>query len=793
MPRTTSARRYIRPGALQRWWREGRTLFADFGGPLLSVTALTADIVRFRFAPSGTFSPSRSWTVVPPDDSLADDSLGTPAFTVREDGAAVEAATDHLVVRVEPAGRTAVRERETARVILTDGELGGPAWDAKSGAARWTHAMPSDERYYGFGERTGPLDKRGRRYTCWATDRYEAQTPDTDEMYQAIPFYLALNGAGQSYGHFLNNTHRTVFDLTDVEGGLSRIEVDGGELDRYFFFGPEPARALERYTELTGRMPLPPRWALGYHESRWSYESAATALTIAAELRRRRIPSDVIHLDIDYMDAFRVFTWHPERFPDPAGLMSSLRAQGFKVVTIVDPGVKHQPEGGYRLYTEGVERGCFVRRHPSSDKPFLGWVWPGLCAFPDFTRADVRSWWGDWYRGLWDVGVRGILNDMNEPAMHDKPYDDLDGFRTDPPLETPHGSPEEETTHAEVHNVYGHLETRATFEAWRSHRPDERPFLLTRAGFAGVQRYAGIWAGDNQSSWEHLAMSLPQLLNMGLSGLALAGADIGGFFEDCSPELFARWMQLGAFYPFMRSNSAKGTARQEPWSFGERTEKVSRRAIELRYRLLPYLYSVAEEASRTGAPILRPLLYHYAGDPMTHAVEDQALLGPDILIAPVLRPGAEDRALYLPAGVWYDGRSGERMVGGGEVLASASLEMDIPYYLRGGAIVPMGPVLQWSDERAADPMTLHVCPDERGESEGWLYEDDGLSLAYEHGQRWRTHFTCTPLEAGRYRIRATGEGSAAPTPRTIVVRLYGADGVHSSELQPADGSWQLDV
>jgi len=593
---------HTRPGPLRHSWRQGQTLFADYGGPLLAITVLASDLVRIRLAPAGSFAPRRSWAVTPPDDQFI-----SPTFTIDQVADASVLATEHLMVEVaHDGGRVRICERNGGRTVLADGPEGGPAWDAATGAAIWVKQMPPDEHYYGFGERTGLLDKRGRRSTCWTTDEYEHQGPSTDALYLAIPFFLALNAIGCSYGLFLNTTYRSVFDMTDTERGRFQFEVAGGELDYYVIYGPEPARVLERYTQLTGRMPLPPRWALGYHQSRWSYETADCVRDIAAQFRQRSIPADAINLDIDYMDGYRIFTWDGTRFPDPAWLTGELGRQGFKVTAIVDAGVKIEPDGSYPVYAEGKQNGYFIKQsRDATAQEFACYVWPGRCAFPDFLRPDVREWWGQWYAGLLDAGVAGILNDMNEPAMHDKPFDHPESQSTEPPPETPQGPADEPTTHAEARNVYAYLEDQATYQALRRLRPNQRPFLLSRAGYAGVQRYAAVWAGDNASFWEHLEMSLPQLLNMGLSGIAFCGADIGGFFENGSPELYARWMQLGSLYPFARSNSAKGASHNAPWAWGEQAEAICRRALELRYRLLPYLYTLFEEAARTGAPVLK--------------------------------------------------------------------------------------------------------------------------------------------------------------------------------------------
>jgi alpha-glucosidase len=747
---------------LREHWLVGRTLLANYGGPALAVTLLEPGTARIRFAPTGAFAPRRSWSPVPPDDTFEQ----PPVTVATTDAGAVELSSTRLTVRVEPtAGRVTVLDRSNGQVLVSDGADGGPSWAPGGEPATWTRRMPPDEHYFGLGERTGLLDKRGRRHTFWNTDRFEEQGPGTDEMYQAIPFYLAMDASGRCHGVYLNNTYRTVFDLTDQRGERLVVEADRGELDQYVVAGPQPADVVERYTALTGRMSLPPRWALGYHHTRWGYATEARVREVAARLRADGIPADVIYLDIEALDEYRDFTWDREHFPDPAGLVRDLGEQGFKAVLVIDVGIKYQPEGGYDVFTEGTKHGYFLCE---GDHLLLRYVWPGLCAFPDFLREDVRDWWGGWHDELLATGIRGFVNDMNEPSMRDRPILDPEAHRVDPPPDTPHGPPWERTTHAEVHNVYANAENLATSKAMERVRPDERPLLLSRAGFAGVQHHAATWTGDNASYWEHLEMSVPQLLNLGLCGVAFAGADIGGFYADAGPELLARWYQLGAFYPLARANDAKGCADQEPWVWGERIEAICRRALELRYRLLPYLYTVFAEAARTGAPVLRPLLYHYGGDETARLRHDQALLGSDLMVAPVLRPGRTARDVYLPDGRWYDVRTGSVADGRAHVLADAPLDGEIPLYARGGSIIPSGPGQRWADEHRLDPLTLRVYPDPQDRAQGELYEDDGTSLAYRTGVASTTRYS--------YRdgtVTARRSGDFAPARRRVRVLVHG--------------------
>jgi alpha-glucosidase len=683
------------------------------------------------------------------------------------------------------AGRLTI-SRADGSVLFESLDDGGPAFEDDPPSARWSARMPPDRRVFGFGERSGLLDKRGKRYTCWTTDEWRHQGPTTDSLYVAIPWFLALDTDGRCFGLFLNTTFRSAFDMSALAEERFTMDADVDELDWYLIDGPEPGQVLERFAELVGRHELPPRWALGYHQARWSYGSEAEVREVASELRRHAIPADAIHLDIDHMDRYRVFTWDRERFPDPARLVADLRSRDIRLTAVVDAAVNQDPD--FSVYRDGRESGAFVCRDGAE---LTGYLWGGVSVLPDHARSDVRTWWGDLYRGYLDVGVAGFLNDMNEPALHDRPIDDPDTRNSEPPPDTPFGPEGERATHAEVRNVYGLLQDQGTVEALRRARPGERPFLLTRAGFAGIQRYAAVWTGDNASTWEHLEMSLGQVLNLGLSGVAIAGADIGGFFGDCSPELLVRWMQLGAFYPFMRNNSAQDTTHQEPWVWGEPTTSRCRRAIELRYRLLPYLYTVVREAAERGWPVLRPVWFEAPHDPGSQGVEDEALVGRDLLVAPVLRPGKSARDVYLPPGGWFDLRSGRRHEGAHVILASGALDEDVPSFARAGSIIPFGPAVSSTGAGPTDPLRLHVYPAEDGSASGSVYEDDGTSMAYRTGEYAVTSFAAR-RDGGSIVVHASRQGMRAPSRRrvSIVVHL-GGDRREASA--PAAGDWEVTV
>lgn len=741
---------------------QGRHIYFKCGGPLAIVTVLAPNLFRVRMSPTGEFMPRRSWAV-----TLDDEEWPLVPFDIRQNPNTVEIETDRMQLQVKLDNFHLACIDKNGQPFATDTEA-GTSW--RGDTVVTYKRIEAEEHFYGFGERTGLLDKLSKVATNWTTDALDYGVL-TDAMYQAIPFFIALR-PGIAYGIFCNTTFWSQFDIGAAQPGVWSLETRGSELDYYIIYGPEPEQIVSTYTQLTGRMPLPPKWALGYHQCRWSYESETEVRELAKNFRDRSIPCDVIHLDIDYMDGYRVFTWSPKRFPDPTQLLQDLARDGFKTVTIIDPGVKYEPEADYSVFDEGGKNDYFIRK--ADGQIFHGYVWPDKAVFPDFLRPDVRDWWGDRHQTLTDLGVAGIWNDMNEPALSDRPFGD-EGNKIWFPLDAPQGPVEERTTHREVHNLYGQMMAKSCYEGLRRHRPNERSFVLTRSGFAGVQRWSSVWMGDNQSLWEHLEMSLPMLCNMGLSGVPFVGCDIGGFAGNATAEMFARWMQVGMLYPLMRAHSAMSTARHEPWVFGDRTEKICREYIQLRYRLLPYIYSLFWEATTTGAPILRPLLYHFPNDRKTYTLDDQVMLGPSLMAAPVYRPGVECRAVYLPAGVWYDWWTGEIHKGPAHILANAPLET-MPLFVRAGGIIPIAPVMQYADERPLDPLTILIWPVtglETLHKTFVLYEDDGHSFDYQNGV-WAT--TTYHLRQNAHQIIveiAAREGNWTPPRREIVVEAIG--------------------
>jgi alpha-glucosidase len=635
------------------------------------------------------------------------------------------------------------------------------------------------EHYFGCGERTGELDKTGTHQIFWNIDPPPGHTALQNNLYASIPFTLVL-GEGRAWGLFLDSATRVEFDLAHDDPERAWFGAGNGDLVYYVFCGPTPADVLARYTELTGHTPLPPLWALGNGQSRFSYETADEVRQIARSFRERDIPCDTLYFDIDTLDGYRVFTWNPTAFPDPEGLLAELHEMGFHAVSIVDAGVKVDEQ--YPVYTEGRARDLFCKTRQGND--YENAVWPGICVFPDFTNPETRTWWGDQHRPLLDAGVDGIWSDMNEPALF------IPQNSTMPP-DVIHPGGGNAQLHLQVHNAYGSLMAQAAREGLQRVRPNRRPFLISRSGYAGIQRHALLWTGDNSSTWEHLAMSLPQLQNLGLSGVGWAGVDVGGFYGDATGELLARWTEFGLFQPFCRNHSEKQTRHQEPWLFGEPYESVCRAMLKLRQRLLPYLYTLFEECHRTGTPILRPLFWAFPEDQVTYAIDDELMCGDALLVAPVTRPGVEYRHVYLPAGSWFHFWTGARVDGPAHILAHAPLGQPA-IYVRANTALPLWPEMNYVGEHAADPLTFVLYPSE-GRGGATLYEDAGEGYEHLSGVYARRTVTCE-LEAGHIRVViGEREGTLVPARRHLRLELRGmANEPAGVQSGAAPASWQYD-
>jgi alpha-glucosidase len=720
------------------------------GPARVRITAFHDGVIRVRLAASGTFATEPSWAVV--------EQPAAPSVKIEETRDEVRMTAGRIVVRVTRSPLLITFLDSNGNVLLTDDSSLPMAWDGAR--VRVWKKMPAEEFYYGLGDKAGPLNRRNRVFTLWNTDAYAWQE-STDPLYKAIPFFLGLRH-GTAYGVFLDNTYRTGFDFGEDSATRYSFGADGGELNYYFFAGPKPKTVIEEFTALIGRTPLPPLWALGYQQSRWSYDSEARVREIARLFRAKKIPADALYLDIDYQDGNRPFTVDRKRFPHFEQMIRDLLVAGFHTVAITDLHIKK--ESGYAPYEAEMAADAFVKNADGS--VYAGEVWPGECVFPDFTLSRVRAWWGLLYKDFVNMGISGFWNDMNEPAIFKRADKTM-------PLEVVHRLDDGGTLgHAAVHNIYGMENARATYEGLHKLRPNERPFVLTRAAFAGAQRYAASWTGDNSSTWNHLRMTIPTLLSLGLSGYPLVGADVGGFVGSPPPDLLTRWIELGALQPLFRNHTTKESADQEPWVHGPEHEAIRRRSIELRYRLLPYIYTSVEEMSRTGTPLMRPVFLEYPQAEEFYGEDREFLFGPDLLIAPVVEETLDAYKVRFPPGEWYDYWTGDMLAPGKTIEVKPQLDV-IPLYVRAGAILSQQPLVQSTNETPGGLLELRVYPGQ--ECRGTLYLDDGRTFAYTKGEYLRVNYTC---QSGERSVRVTSsarQGNFMPWWSSVQVTVFGAD------------------
>ncbi|QCK14985.1 glycoside hydrolase family 31 protein [Mangrovivirga cuniculi] len=589
--------------------------------------------------------------------------------------------------------------------------------------------LKEDEKFLGLGEKTGPLNKKGRAYVNWNTDQF-AYSPDDDPMYCTTPFYLGVHKDGL-YGVFLDSTYKSSFNFGASNDRFTSITVENGSLNIYYILGDSLAEITQAYCRLTGTQALPPKWSLGYQQCRYSYYPEHEIRNLARTFRDKKIPADVLYFDIHYMEDYKVFTFHNERFPDPKKLISDLKEDGFRSVVIVDPGIK--VEKGYDAYEEGKDKGYFMKYPDGED--FAAQVWPGWSNFPDFTNPEVRDWWKDKIGYYTNLDITGIWNDMNEIASWGQSTPDLiindyDG---------------DKTSHKKARNVYGMQMARSTAEGIIQNKPNERPFVLTRSAYAGIQRFAAVWTGDNVSSDDHMLLGARMLAGMGLCGMAFAGNDAGGFVGETSGKLFARWIAQSAFTPFFRGHTMVNSTDAEPWSFGEEVEDVSRNFIELRYKLMPYIYSLFWEAHNNGMPIVRTLAYYWSNDSTVYdgAFENQYLFGDSIMVAP-MRSDTDFVKIYFPQGVWYDLFTDEKYIGS-EV---SILEYEIakyPLFARGGTFFTEQSLVQNTNENHDGVLKIHLYQGSTGSVFNFVhFEDDNISFDYKEDKYYQRTISYDP-------------------------------------------------
>lgn len=704
----------------------------------LEILFLKPDLVRVSWSPG----------LPPLPYALAQQDWSEVPVSIQEADGAWTLKTDCLEVHVKPDGGLEYCLLDGAKLRSEpppqrQGEISEE--DDSDTPIYWTQfaSLAPEERVYGLGEQSAGLNLRGGVYHLWNSDPGGAYGRGDQPLYAPMPVYLGMHRQG-SYLVFYENPFPATIALPANPQGTSSARKDvaakkehvrasfkGGMLRYYFSPGP-PARALKNFSALTGRSPLPPLWALGYHQCRWGYKDEKHVRQVVQGFKNHNLPLSAIHLDIDYMQEYRVFTVDETRFPDLSALARDLDQEenhagglhppGIRMVAILDPGIKQ--DLNFPLFMEAVREKVLCNL--PDGKPFIGPVWPGWCGFPDFTDPEARQWWGSKYPFLLEKGVRGFWHDMNEPSVFA-----ARGELTFPQA-TRHSLEKRSGDHRQAHNLYGLLMNRSGYEALRKHQPENRPWLLSRSGWPGMQRYAWSWTADTQTSWESLRMTIPTVLGMGLSGVPYSGPDVGGFNGVPSAELYLRWLQAAAFMPFFRTHSALGMPEREPWVYGEPYTSHARQVLELRYRLLPYLYTLAWETSQSGIPIVRPLFWADPQDEELWDVEDTFFLGDALLVAPVVQEGTARRQVRLPAGAWFDFWNERLYNGPGEIELPGDLSR-IPLLVRSGSILPMEKEkrlelhLYWPAEQP---------PSDRA-SGGMLYSDAGDG----YGDRRLDHFS----------------------------------------------------
>jgi alpha-glucosidase len=723
------------------------------GDLVMQITALRENVLRIRASGTGVLPEDASWAV------LAEARAASVNVTQDSDENTVTFHTAALHVSINRATGLMTLTDSTGTVLRQDAE----PMQFDGNGFRLADTMPADEHYFGLGDKTGAFDHREAAFRLWNTDAYGWQE-STDPLYKSIPFYLTYR-AGVSLGVLIDNTWPSSFDFGKTVGNTVQYRAEGGPANIYILYGPSAKAVLKSYAWLTGPTPLPPLWTLGFQQSRYSYMTQDRVLQVAEQLRKDKIPSDAIYLDIDYQEKNRPFTINKDAFPDMAAMVKTLHAEKFHVVAITDLHIPFLPGQDYPPFNSGVAGDEFVKN--SDGTTFVGKVWPGPSVFPDFTRAQTRAWWGTLYNNLAQIGIDGFWNDMNEPSV----FNDLKTMpcsavhRIDEP-----GFAKRTATHCEIHNVYGMENSRATFEGQLALKPDVRPFVLTRASYAGGQRYAATWTGDNSATWNHLRLTTSMLKNLGLSGFALAGADVGGYAGTPTPELLTKWLEIAAFQPIDRDHAEKGTGDHEVWANGPAQEDIRRRFIETRYRLLPYLYTVTEEDTHTGLPLLRPLFLEFpdaAADRHPLDVDlntsGEFMVGPDLLVAAsAFEDQSGDYEATLPSRGWYDFWTGRQVAEGlekvqagglqpesalGPVLLAVRVHRDLstlPVFVRPGTILPIEPLVQSTEEQPSGPLTLRVFPGPN--CGGHLYQDDGTSFGYKRGEFLQMTFSCQTSE-----------------------------------------------
>jgi alpha-glucosidase len=745
------------PTKITNYKKDVDTLFFTCeNGVVLELTIVRDSVFRFRYTTTGTFDNDFSYAIT----KYA--STGFNHLQIDELDDIFKITTSKLICHISKSDLRVTLFDALDNVMINEDELGfhwEESYEYGGNVVKMSKTSHDGESYFGLGDKPTDLNLKGKRFENWVTDSY-AYGKGSDPLYKTIPFFTGLHNK-KAYGIFFDNTFRSFFDFSLERRNVTSFWAQGGEMNYYFIYGPQMEDVVANYTDLTGKPhQLPPLWALGFHQCKWSYYPESKVKEITKTFRDLKIPCDAIYLDIDYMEGFRCFTWNKEYFPDPKRMVKELADDGFKTVVIIDPGIKVDKD--YSVFQEALENDYFCKR---ADGPYMkGKVWPGECYFPDFTKKKVRDWWSDLYKELIeDIGVKGVWNDMNEPAVMEVPNKTF-------PDDVRHDYDGNPCSHRKAHNIYGMQMARATYQGVKKYVYPKRPFVITRAAYSGTQRYTSTWTGDNVATWEHLWIANIQAQRLAMSGFSFAGSDIGGFAEQPQGELFTRWIQLGVFHPFCRVHSSGEHGNQEPWAFDEDVTNIVRKFIELRYQLLPYLYTTFWKYVDEGIPMLKSLVLFDQDDIHTHYRTDEFVFGDKILVCPILEANSRGRRMFLPRGNWYNHWTNEFVKGGKELWVDADID-SMPIFIKEGAIIPKYPVQQYVGEKTIEQVTLEVYYKE-GKEESLLFDDAHDGYDYTKGRYSLRTFKLNG-KSNELIIQQHKEGKYITSYETFMMKFHG--------------------
>ncbi|MBO9634179.1 MAG: DUF4968 domain-containing protein [Chitinophagaceae bacterium] len=731
------------PGNCNSYTVNGNTVvFNGERNARVSIKICSPSVLKIWFSADGQFKRNNESFAV-----IREDLEQAAPVQVNDEPQAYEIFTSRLRIRVNKSPFRLQVFDKWQKLLLSDHNEKGLLQDSNTVAA--FKQLRSDEQFFGLGEKSGPVNRRGRTYTMWNSDK-PCYGPQEDPLYKSIPFFFS----NYKYGIFFDNTWKSKFDFGAASSEYFSFSSNGGEMVYYFIHGNDYAQIIEQYTQLTGKPIMPPNWAFGFSQCRGLYTNEKLARTVAAEFRKRKIPCDIIYQDIGWTEGLQNFKWAPDRYSDPKGMLKYLDSLGFKMIVSQDPVISQKTAEQWK---EADAKGYFttdIRTGRSYDMP---WPWGGNCGVVDFTNPEVADWWGEYQQKPLSDGVRGFWTDMGEPAWSNEDA-------TDRLFMKHHAG-----MHGEIHNVYGLTWDKVVKEQFEKHNPGKRVFQMTRAAYAGLQRYTFGWSGDAgngenvMEGWGRLSNQVAVGVSAGMGLIPFWSCDISGYCGDIKDypamaELYTRWMQFGVFNPLSRAHH-EGDNAVEPWLFGAEAEKNCRAAIEMKYRLFPYIYSYARQAHDKGLPIMRAMILEFPEEENAATADDQFMFGKEMLVAPVVKKGAVSRKIWLPEGEWIDFNDGKTVYEGGQTITYKAPLSVIPVLVKKGSIIPQMPVMQFIGEKKDHPVELHVYPASHTEPVPFeLYEDDGESLGYLEDRFCKTKFECR-TEGKKYRLSVAARNS----------------------------------